>query len=213
MQTSELITQLSENAAPVPRAAPLHKLAVALFGGVAVSFVVMWAWLGPRPDMASAVWTAGYWIKFGYSLAMSAAALWLAERLSRPGAHIVQPSRFLVATFLLLAVAACIQFGTAPALLRGKLIMGSSANVCPWRIVALSLPVFVCISLALRRLAPTRLVLAGIAAGLVAGAAGAWVYAFHCDESATPFVAVWYTLGMASAGGLGGISGKWLLRW
>jgi hypothetical protein len=47
----------------------------------------------------------------------------------------------------------------------------------------------------------------------LAGAAGAWVYAFHCDESAAPFVAIWYTLGIALVGALGGMLGQWLLRW
>jgi hypothetical protein len=48
---------------------------------------------------------------------------------------------------------------------------------------------------------------------LLAGAVGAWIYAFHCNESAAPFVAIWYTLGMAAVGASGGLLGKWLLRW
>ena len=213
MQTSELIRRLSAEARPVQPGAPLQRLASALFAGMIVSFVVMWAWLGLRPDLTSAVWTAAYWIKFGYALLMSAAGLWLTDRVGRPGTLIRQPSWLIAAVFLLIAAAAAIQLGEAPAFERHKLLMGSSANVCPWRIVALSLPIFVSVGFALRRLAPTRLILAGIAAGLLSGAAGAWIYAFHCDESAMPFVAIWYTLGMASVGGLGGVSGKWLLRW
>jgi hypothetical protein len=65
----------------------------------------------------------------------------------------------------------------------------------------------------MRQLAPTRPILAGGCAGLLAGAAGAWVYAFHCNESAAPFMAIWYTLGIAAAGLLGAATGRWVLRW
>ena len=51
---------------------------------------------------------------------------------------------------------------------------------------------------ALREMAPTRLRLAGAAAGALAGGAGAAVYALHCPELGAPFVAVWYVLGMAT---------------
>ncbi len=213
MQTSELITRLAAEAKPLQPRAPLQRLSMALAAGMSVSFVVMWAWLGIRPDLAFAVWTTAYWIKFGYALLFSAAALWLTERLGRPGAPMLLASRLVAATILLVAAAAAVQLEAAPAFQRHHLMMGSSATVCPWRIAALSLPIFVSVDLALRRLAPTRLMLAGMAAGLLSGAAAAWIYAFHCVESATPFVAIWYTIGITSVGALGGVSGRWLLRW
>jgi hypothetical protein len=213
MQTSELIARLTADAKPLQTRAPLQRLSTALIAGMAVSFVAMWAWLGIRADLASAVWTAAYWIKFGYTLLFSAAALWLTDRLGRPGAPMGLPSGLVAATILLIAAAATAQLGAAPAVEHHKLMMGSSAGVCPWRIVALSPPIFVSVALAMRRLAPTRPLRAGMAAGLLSGAAAAWIYAFHCDESATPFVAIWYTTGIATVGALGGVSGRWLLRW
>jgi hypothetical protein len=92
-------------------------------------------------------------------------------------------------------------------------MMGRSHTVCPWRIAILSLPIFASVFWSLRRLAPTKPVLAGAAAGLLAGAAGAFVYAFHCDESAAPFVVLWYTVGIALVGLAGGLLGRFLLRW
>ena len=50
-------------------------------------------------------------------------------------------------------------------------------------------------------------------AGLLAGALGALVYALHCPEMATPFLAVWYVVGMAIPTVLGAILGPRLLRW
>jgi len=48
---------------------------------------------------------------------------------------------------------------------------------------------------------------------LLAGALGALVYALHCPETATPFLAVWYVVGMAIPTALGAILGPRLLRW
>jgi hypothetical protein len=91
--------------------------------------------------------------------------------------------------------------------------MGSSHQVCPWRITILALPIFVGVFWSLRTLAPTRSWISGAAAGLLAGAAGAFIYAFHCDESAAAFVALWYTIGIAAVGLLGAAVGRLLLRW
>lgn len=213
MQTHELIARLAAEAEPSRPRVPQRRLSAALVSGMAVSFIIMWAWLGIRPDLASAVSTTAYWIKFGYVFVLSAAALWWTERLARPAAPARQPCGLIAATILLAAISAGLQLAAAPAFQRHALIMGSSANVCPWRIIALSLPILASVGLALKRLAPTRPVAAGTAAGLLSGAAGAVIYAFHCDESATPFVAVWYTLGILAVGALGGFSGKRLLRW
>jgi hypothetical protein len=67
--------------------------------------------------------------------------------------------------------------------------------------------------LALRTFAPTRPAWAGAVAGLVAGALGAFAYAFHCPEMAPPFLAVWYSLGMLIPAAAGALLGPRLLRW
>ena len=93
------------------------------------------------------------------------------------------------------------------------LMMGVSANVCPWRIYIIGLPLLAGAVWAVRGLAPTRLTLAGLVAGGCAGAISAVIYGFHCDETAAPFVAIWYTLGMAAVAALGGLAGSRWLRW
>ncbi|HSV58580.1 MAG TPA: NrsF family protein, partial [Variovorax sp.] len=67
--------------------------------------------------------------------------------------------------------------------------------------------------LALKGLAPTRPALAGAAAGIMAGGAGATVYALHCPELAAPFLAVWYVAGMLIPVVAGALIGPRLLRW
>src|SRR5207253_144793 len=94
-----------------------------------------------------------------------------------------------------------------------RLIVGSSALVCPLYIIGLSLPVLAGVLLVLRRMAPARPTLAGFAAGLFAGGTGAWVYTFHCGENGMMFLSMWYTLGILVVAGLGALIGRFALRW
>jgi hypothetical protein len=77
----------------------------------------------------------------------------------------------------------------------------------------LSVPVFVAVMLAMKGLAPTRLRLAGAAAGLASGSLGALVYTLHCPEMAAPFLSIWYLLGVLIPTGIGALLGPRLLRW
>ncbi len=213
MKTDELIDRLAGELAPVSRVAVPRTLALGLGAGAAVSFVAMWLWLGIRPDLASAADTSAFWMKFFYTLTLGCFAFWAVERLARPGAGSRVQMTLLAIPVVVLLVLALVQIDGVSRTARMHLMMGASANVCPWRIAILSLPVFAGTFWALGKFGPTRLVVAGAMAGLLAGAFGAWIYAFHCDESAAPFVVIWYTLGIAAIGALGGLLGRALLRW
>jgi hypothetical protein len=65
----------------------------------------------------------------------------------------------------------------------------------------------------MKGLAPTRLRLAGAAAGLLAGTTGALVYCLHCPELEAPFLGFWYLLGMLIPTAVGALLGSRLLRW
>ena len=65
----------------------------------------------------------------------------------------------------------------------------------------------------MKGLAPTRLALAGAAAGLLSGATAALVYALHCPEMEAPFLGVWYVAGMAVPFVVGALLGPLVLRW
>lgn len=213
MKTDALIERLSEGAAPVHRRAAPWALALGLGAGCVASFALMDMWLGIRPDLMPAMHTGAYWMKFFYTLLFAAAGFWTLERLSRPGAP-SKPQMILEALpFAVLAAWAAMKMMMAPADARMPMLMGASHQVCPWRIMILALPVFIGVFWGMRRLAPTRPVIAGAAAGLLAGAAGAFIYAFHCDENTAAFVALWYTFGIAMMGLLGAVLGRVLLRW
>ena len=93
------------------------------------------------------------------------------------------------------------------------MILGDSAAKCPFLITLIGVPVFIAYLWILRGLAPTRLRLAGAAAGFGAGSAGALVYSLHCPELAAPFIGIWYLLGMVIPMTIGAMLGPRLLRW
>lgn len=213
MKTNELIEKLSADVTPVAGYAVPMRLAGGIVAGAAISFLAMWAWLGIRPDLAGAAATSAYWIKFLYTLALAICGLWAAERLARPAMPAMAPLMGMAIALAILIAIAGVQLMDALPGLRMHLIMGSSASVCPWRIVLLSIPIFAGTFWSLKGLAPTRLVLAGSVSGFAAGALGAWIYAFHCDESAAPFVLVFYTLAMVLVSGFGALIARRVLRW
>lgn len=213
MSTDDLIQRLSDALAGAPRRLAARRLAIGLSLGAVVAAMLMWWWLGIRPDLAQAAGSAPFWLKFAYAVSIAAATGWLLERLGRPGARGAGQALAALVPPAALIVLAGLQLAGAAAADRPHLMMGASHAVCPWRIAALSVPILIGLLWALRGLAPTRRVLAGAAAGLCAGAAGAFVYAFHCDESAMPFVAVWYSFGILVSGAIGAILGRLTLRW
>ena len=96
---------------------------------------------------------------------------------------------------------------------RAALVFGQTWKTCPFDIALLSLPAFGAMLWAMKGLAPTRLRLAGAAAGLASGALAAIVYTLHCPEEAAPFVGTWYVIGMLIPAAAGALIGPRVLRW
>ena len=213
MRTDDLIEALSERLEPVSTRAPLLRLGAWVGGGAVVSAILMLTVLGLRPDMASAMDGMMFWTKFAYTLALGGLALWAAERLGRPGVTANLQLTVVIVVVALFAVLAAGQLMMAPAPMRHHMLMGDSAPICPCLILALSVPLLVGTVMGLRGFAPTRPMLTGLAGGLAAGGLAAFVYAFSCNESAMPFVALWYTLPVLAAGLAGAVVGRFALRW
>lgn len=212
MKTDELIAHLSDDLVPAPPHYVGRILAMGLGLGFLLSAILMLVAMGPRPDLAVAMAGGAFWMKLAYTLSFAGLGLWLVERLGRSDASARQPTLLLLVPVILLLGVAAVQF-MAPGANRHQLMMGNSWRVCAIDILALSAPVFVTVFWALRKLAPTRLALAGAGAGLLAGAAGASVYAFHCVEYTAPFILIWYTSGVAAAALIGAGISRWALRW
>jgi hypothetical protein len=74
-------------------------------------------------------------------------------------------------------------------------------------------PILLLLLVAMRRHAPTHLALAGAAAGLAAGGAGATIYCFHCSQASWVSILGQYTPAVALVAALGALCGPRLLRW
>jgi hypothetical protein len=122
------------------------------------------------------------------------------------------PGRVLLLPLLAIVLLAAAQL-LAPGADMPHLILGHSSRVCAFLVTFTALPTLAATFWALRRMAPTRLELAGLGAGLFAGAVGAFVYSFHCTEGSAPFICIWYSLGILSTAVIGAVLGRSLLRW
>jgi hypothetical protein len=133
--------------------------------------------------------------------------------MARPGAWSRNVWKWIVAPVAGLALLALAELARAPMDNWPQMIMGNSWTQCPWRIVALSVPVFIGLCVVIRGQAPTNLRASGAAAGLLSGAVAATAYALACPESSAAFILVWYSAGIALATAIGALLGPKLLRW
>lgn len=213
MKTDELITMLASDAGAVAPRVWQRRYALALGAGICGAALLMVLLLGVRPDIADAVRLPMFWIKLAFPAALAAIALLAAERLSRPGVPLGRLGAALAAPVLVVwLLAAVALLGAAPED-RSMLVWGETWAACLVNVPLLSVPAFVGLLWVMKTLAPVRPALAGAAAGLLAGALSAAVYALHCPELAAPFIGIWYTLGMLIPAALGAMVGARLLRW
>lgn len=213
MKTESMIEVLSAEAAPVARHASAYRFAGAGLFGVTLATMMMLIAFGVRPDVESAALLPMFWFKLLFPAAIALSALWMAARLSRPGARLGLAPIAVAAPFVVLWLMAAVALSNTAPVARADLVLGHTWATCVPEIALLALPTFVATFWAMRGLAPTRLALAGAAGGLMAGAIGAMVYALRCPEMDAPFLAVWYVGGIVVTGVAGALLGPRLLRW
>jgi len=211
--SDDLLDRLVSEARPVPRNRLPILIAIALVIGAVIAAAIMIPWIGLRSDLVPAMGTMIFWWKFAYTALFAVTAFIAVERLSRPGGSMRFAAILTVSLIVLAGILGAIQLMLMPPEMARVLTMGSTALVCPFYIATLAIPIYAATVMVMRRLAPTNLGLAGFAAGLLAGAVAAWVYAFHCGENGMPFLAIWYTTGILISAVGGAIVGRWALRW
>jgi hypothetical protein len=211
MKTEDLIVSLARSAGPAPQAVVARRIGpvvalgalMALGGALAIG-----NWVGQAVMLQP-----GWLFKAGYTVVLALLAGLCAAALARPAVPVGRRWAAVGALFLLVLGLGALEWWATPSEARMASWMGHSWLQCPYRVLALSLPTLVLALWALRGLAPTRPVWAGLAAGLMAGGVGASVYALTCTETALSFVATWYTLGVLASGALGALLGPRVLRW
>ena len=213
MTTDDLIRSLAQNLQPAPSAVVPRLLVYGICVGFGISALALMVLFGVREDLASALFSWPFWMKWTYAISLGLTAYILCERLARPGATAGALMWLpLVPIALLVALSIRTQM-QLPEHARMATWLGHSSARCPWNIGLLSLPIFAVLCRSLRLAAPTQLRATACAAGLLAGAVAAIAYGLICSESSVSFVSTWYTLGMLIPAALGALFGNTLLRW
>jgi len=213
MKTNELITMLASRVDAVEPHALRRRYVLALGWGAFGTTLLMAILLGVRPDLAEAARLPMFWMKLAFPGALLAGALLATVRLSCPGVRLGRVPAAIAAPVLAMWLLAAMVLLSATPAEQHKLVFGDTWATCPLIVAALSVPLFGALLWAMKGLAPTQLALAGAAAGLLAGAGGALIYALHCTEMAAPFLGTWYVLGISIPAAVGAAIGPSVLRW
>ncbi len=212
MKTDELIAFLASGSAAVTRPTGRH-LGAALGWGLAGTVLLMALMLGIRADLSQAAHLPMFWAKLLVPAVGAAAAFCLVRRLAVPGMRVGGAPVILGALLLLAWAGAALVLLSAPPSARSTLLLGYTWKTCTLNIGLLSLPLLGSALWSTAALAPTRPMLAGAAAGLLAGTGAAAIYALHCPEMSAPFLGLWYVLGVAVPTVAGAVIGSRMLRW
>ena len=213
MRTDDLVAMLASGADAVDPHAAARRFASAIGWGALGSALLIGMLLGVRHDFGVAALLPMFWVKVAFVACLAGAGSLAVSRLSRPGRRLAWVTTALATPVLAMWLLAAYVLIRADPLQRAHLFFGETWTSCPLLIALLSAPVFVALLWALRGVAPTRPVLAGAAAGFLAGAIGALVYCLHCPEMAAPFLGFWYLIGMLIPSAFGALVGPRLLRW
>jgi hypothetical protein len=211
IETKNLIQDLARQAGSQHRLSAisfdwLMLLAVGL--SLAVAAAMVFVLIGVRPDLGVMVHRGPFHHKVAVTLSMVCAGFVFARRAGRPD-RTKLPLIPLLPPLLLLALGASTDTSGLP--VTGNL--GISVPACVGAILMVSLPALAVILGVLRSGAPTRLVIAGAAAGLLSGAVGATAYTLACNNDGALFVAVWYSAAFLIMTGLGAAIGGRALAW
>jgi hypothetical protein len=211
-----LIDSLCTNLEPVGRVRFGKTLFLAALTGGLAALILMLATVGPRADLDSTAhlsWTA---VKLFFAASVIATATPLLLKSMRPGLEkethpgiILLP--FLTAIAVALAMLLFMTPQTWSEMLRGATSISPAR--CLLCIITFAVVPFGALVRVLRQGAPTRLSLSGAIAGVVAGALGAFAYAFTCTSDTIPFIAVCYSSAIALCACIGAELGPRLLRW
>lgn len=211
MKTEELLKALVADRAV--RYRPIvRSWAYAMAIGVLISLAYFFVEMGVRDDIGPALATWRFDLKVSLVLLALVLGYALCRDSLRPDLS-PHPLRRVAPLLAMLLTAVAIELVVSPLSSWKSRLVGTNALVCLTMMPALSLAPLAAILVIVSRGAPASPVLAGTAAGALAAACGAALYAFHCFDDSPLFVAVWYSLGALPVVALGALAGHRLLRW
>jgi hypothetical protein len=212
MNTDQLITAIAADAAPSRRLGRL--LCYAAVAGVAGTGVLFFSAIGPRPDLAAALDTWRFVLKFVITAPLAIAATLIILAMARPDGRDGYRLLPLVAAPLgLLAVAASLELLALPRSLWMVRLVGSNSVNCMTLIPLLAIIPLAAFLAVLRHGAPRDPGSTGAVAGLAAAAIAASFYALNCFDDSPLFVITWYPLATSMVAACGYLLGRRILRW
>jgi len=213
MKTEDWVSMLATGVEAIDPTRTARRHLLAIGGGLAGALALTGGFLRLNPALSHVVLEPMFWIREAYCASLALLGFTAVTRWARPGIRLgFVPAGIGIVVMVMWIFAATVLL-RAPAQNRSHLVFGTTAAVCPFLIALVAAPLFIAFVWVLRGLAPTRLRLAGAAAGFAAGSLGALVYSLHCPELAAPFLGTWYLLGMLIPTSLGAWLGPRLLRW
>lgn len=206
--TQALIRRLATEAADTPRwqsrALPLAMTIAAL-----LAFGSVLALMGVRGDLAAALGgIGGQKVLAGAVMALAAAVC--CREAARPDAR-TWPRAFLFLGLLAFAVPAL--QGEAALPTWHMLVADPAGPVCFTTILAIAVAPLIVLMAGLRRTAPGRPRLAGLAAGAMAAGLASCAYALHCTADTVTVASFWYPASVVAAAAAGGLLGRRCLAW
>jgi hypothetical protein len=210
MRTDDLIAALSRDPAPI--IPPVDKLLLRSFAiTVPLSLLVMLMTLGMRDDALEALAEGWFAWKLAVVAVFAIAGWSLTRAMAGPGRTVSLIGLGLAALALVAGdVADIVTMGAAD---WPERLFGDNWVQCLVSIPLLSLVPLAGTIYALRESAPTRPALAGAAAGLLAGAVGAFLYGLHCTDDSPLFINAWYMAAMGLMALAGAAVGRIALKW
>jgi hypothetical protein len=211
METDQLIRPLAADNAH--RARPVgFVLALALLAAAPVSVAMLFAGLGVRPDLMTAMRNPFFDLKFVVTLGLAIPAIAMSLHLSRPEASLRGWKWLLLIPVGLLLAGIASEMMMPQRLPMMTRLVGNNSRLCMTAIPVMSLPLLVAALTSLRHGAPTRPAVAGAIAGLLSAGLAATLYASHCTDDSPLFVATWYTIATALVTAIGALAGSRVLR-
>ena len=212
MNTDELIEVLAADVRqPAASLSSVWWAAVSL--AIALAAAVFFATLGPRPDIAAAAGTPRFLFKFVVTIMLAVSAFGLTRALSRPDEAWRRAMPYLAAAPALLIMAVIAELFVLPPDTWSAKLLGTNSKLCLIFIPLIGIGPLAIFLLALCHGAPTRPVLAGAVAGLLAGGIAATFYAAQCNDDSPLFVATWYTIAIAGLAIVGAAGADRFVRW
>ncbi len=211
METDQLIRTLAADNAH--RVRPVgFVLALALLAAAPVSVAMLFAGLGVRPDLMTAMRNPFFDLKFVVTLGLAIPAIAISLHLSRPEASLWGWKWLLLIPVGLLLAGIASEMMMPQRLPMMMRLVGNNSRLCMTAIPLMSLPLLVAALIGLRHGAPTRPAVAGAIAGLLSAGLAATLYASHCTDDSPLFVATWYTIATALVTAIGALAGSRVLR-